>query len=187
MKKLPHEGHRTAAWAGGSTTQVYIFPEGADYGKRDFLFRVSSARVDCQRSDFTPLPGVERHIMVLEGALHLLYEGYGEKDLAVLEQDTFSGGWHTVSLGQAQDFNLMLREGTKGCIQGLRLKAGESHTFSFFPGEQGVLLLYRGSARAGGLALGEWDALHCAGEGEVQVEGEEDCILALARVQMQQS
>ena len=185
MRKLPREGHKVSTWSGGSTTQVYIFPEEADYGKRDFLFRVSSAGVDCDRSDFTPLPGVERHIMVLKGALRLLYEGHGEKDLAVLEQDTFSGDWHTVSLGKAQDFNLMLREGTKGCIQGLRLKAGESHTFTFFPGEKGVLLLYQGSGEGNELSLSEWDGLLCQGPGELNVKAQTDCILALARVQNQ--
>ena len=85
--------------------------------------------------------------MVLNCALRLLYEGHGEKDLAVLEQDTFSGDWHTVSLGQAQDFNLMLREGTKGCIRGLRLKAGESHTFTFFPGKRACCCCIRAAGR----------------------------------------
>ena len=185
VRKLPHEGYKVSTWSGGSTTQVYIFPEDADYGKGDFLFRVSSAGVDCDRSDFTPLPGVERHIMVLKGALHLLYEGHGEKDLAVLEQDTFSGDWHTVSLGQAQDFNLMLREGAKGCIQGLGLKAGESHSFSFFPGEKGVLFLYQGSAEGNELSLSEWDGLLCEGPGEMHVKAKAKSILALARVQNQ--
>lgn len=49
-------------------------------------------------------------ILPLKGSLHLFYEGHGEKVLAPYEQDRFDGGWNTVSVGKATDFNLMLRE-----------------------------------------------------------------------------
>ena len=82
-------------WSGGKTTQLFIYPENSEYAKRNFLFRISSATVDCERSEFTSLPGVDRVILPLKGSLHLFYEGHGEKVLAPYEQDRFDGGWNT--------------------------------------------------------------------------------------------
>ena len=62
-------------WSGGTTTQLAIWPEGAVYAERNFVWRVSSARVETQESEFTSLPGVARCLMVLDGTLHLEHEG----------------------------------------------------------------------------------------------------------------
>ena len=37
-------------WSGGTNTQVAIAPEGAVYADRDFLWRLSSARVELEHS-----------------------------------------------------------------------------------------------------------------------------------------
>lgn len=97
-------------WSGGSTTELYLDPPQASYAQRNFGVRVSSATVECERSQFTALPGVERIILPLRGQLHLYYEGHGGKLLQPFEQDRFDGGWHTESIGKATDFNVMLRE-----------------------------------------------------------------------------
>ena len=68
-------------WSGGSTTELYLDPPQASYAQRNFGVRVSSATVECERSQFTALPGVERIILPLRGQLHLYYEGHGEKRL----------------------------------------------------------------------------------------------------------
>ena len=46
----------TTSWSGGTTTQLTIAPAGAVYADRDFLWRVSSATVELDESDFTALP-----------------------------------------------------------------------------------------------------------------------------------
>ena len=51
-------------WSGGTTTQLAIWPEGAVYAERNFVWRVSSARVETQESEFTSLPGVARTIPI---------------------------------------------------------------------------------------------------------------------------
>ena len=61
------EEYTVSQWAGGATTQLYIYPEHADYSRRDFIFRLSSATVECERSEFTSLPEVDRILMVLRG------------------------------------------------------------------------------------------------------------------------
>jgi environmental stress-induced protein Ves len=94
-------------WSGGTTTQLAIYPHGADYGARSFVWRVSTATVEAPESTFTPLPGVSRRIMVLEGRMTLVHEGHYTKELAVGEQDAFMGDWTTRSRGLVTDFNVM--------------------------------------------------------------------------------
>ena len=122
------EEYAVSEWAGGKTTQLYIYPQDSGYAKRNFLLRISSATVECERSEFTSLPQVERIILPLSGSLHLFYEGHGEKKLEPFEQDRFDGGWKTVSVGKATDFNVMLREGTQAQVRLLDVKENEQQT-----------------------------------------------------------
>ena len=77
---------KEGVWAGGTTTQLAIGPEGADYAARRFDWRISTARVERDESDFTPLPGFRRILMILEGSVHLTHDGVREIDLAVLQE-----------------------------------------------------------------------------------------------------
>ena len=70
-KKLTERDYRRSVWSGGKTTQIAIAPEGASYGDRDFLWRVSSATVETEESDFTLLPDYRRLICALEGTMVL--------------------------------------------------------------------------------------------------------------------
>ena len=78
----------TTAWSGGTTTQLAIAPEGAVYADRKFLWRLSSAQVELEHSDFTPLPDYDRLISVLKGELELKI-GQGER--GALEACTVRG------------------------------------------------------------------------------------------------
>ena len=69
IKHLTPSDYRVSRWSGGTTTQLCIAPEGADYAHRDFLWRVSSATVELEASDFTMLPDYHRWITTLEGTL----------------------------------------------------------------------------------------------------------------------
>ena len=64
---LTQDQYLTTLWSGGTTTQMAIAPEGAVYADRDFLWRFSSAKVELEHSDFTPLPDYVRLIAVLHG------------------------------------------------------------------------------------------------------------------------
>ena len=74
-KLLDQAGYVTTSWSGGTTTQLAIAPEGAVYGDRDFLWRISSATVELDHSDFTPLPDYHRFLAVLEGEIKLKING----------------------------------------------------------------------------------------------------------------
>ena len=64
------EALKTNTWAGGTTTQLAIFPTEAEYTKFNFDFRISYATVEIPASTFTFMPGVTRHLTILKGNLN---------------------------------------------------------------------------------------------------------------------
>ncbi|WP_153732112.1 HutD/Ves family protein [Sporosarcina obsidiansis] len=117
----------TNEWSGGLTTQLAIYPEDADYAKRNFTWRISSAIVEVEESVFTPLPDIQRLLMVIDGELTLKHEGHHQVHLQPYEQDRFCGGWTTRSLGKVRDFNLMLAEGCDGELEAIAIERGDLH------------------------------------------------------------
>ena len=107
---LTCKDYKTSAWSGGTTTELFIWPEGADYAARQFSFRVSSAAVELAESDFTPLPAVERWITPLTGGFTLTHPGKAPVAMVPLDSPyRFSGAEATHCVGRATDFNLMLK------------------------------------------------------------------------------
>lgn len=138
LRILP-EDHTVSEWSGGKTRQIYIHPPGARYADRDFIFRVSSATVELDESDFTPLPDYRRYLSVLEGNVTLLI---GENKPLVLgphEIATFDGADRTRSQGRCTDFNLMLRKGAcGGRLRALHLARKASEPLP----ESGMMIIY---------------------------------------------
>lgn len=115
MLYLTQPDYTVSRWTGGTTTQLAIFPPDASYGARDFLWRVSSAAVEDERSTFTPLPDYDRRLMLLDGSLLLRHDDGEPLRLDAFQVHAFDGGAATESQGRCRDFNLMLR---KGCCRG---------------------------------------------------------------------
>lgn len=116
IRHLTREDYKVSQWSGGTTTEVFIWPEGANYATREFSVRISSATVELEESDFTPLPGVERYIVPLQGGFTLTHPGRAPVVMAPLDTPyRFSGGIDTHCVGKATDFNLMLK-GTEGVM-----------------------------------------------------------------------
>lgn len=116
---------KTTKWTGGTTTQLYIYPKESTYVGLDFKWRLSSAKVELDQSTFTPLPEINRLIMVIEGELLLAHEGHYTVKLKEFEKDSFSGNWVTTSFGRVTDFNLMMKKGYSGTLECLSLHKGE--------------------------------------------------------------
>lgn len=143
----------TTQWSGGTTTQLFIWPEGADYGRREFSVRISSAVVALEESDFTPLAGVLRYITPLVGGFTLTHPGKAPVAMAPLDAPyRFSGEEPTHCVGTATDFNLML----KGVDGQMRLASGrilcEKGLHAFYAPEERVFIV---SSQAYTLAPGE--------------------------------
>lgn len=103
--------YKNSTWSGGITTEMLIYPRSSSYVDRNFTWRISSATVDLDKSEFTSLPDYNRILMILEGKLILKHEGQIPIALHELEQDYFDGNVNTVSEGKVTDYNLMMRKG----------------------------------------------------------------------------
>ena len=116
----------TKPWSGGSTTELFIYPPSSRYSERDFDFRLSTAAVEVEESDFTPLPTISRTLMILNGEMTLMHDNHHNKALGKFEIDRFDGAWKTSSFGKCIDFNLMTRGETSGSLQGLILSQDQN-------------------------------------------------------------
>lgn len=111
-----HEDYTTSQWMGGKTTELAIYPKTSKYLDRNFIWRLSSATIEVEESDFSKLPDYDRVLMVLEGEVVLSHEGQRVARLKELEQDRFDGAWKTKSFGKITDYNLMVRKGSEGYL-----------------------------------------------------------------------
>lgn len=147
MRHLTKQDYTVSRWSGGSTTQLAIFPPGAVYARQNFLWRLSSATVELERSDFTPLPDYQRYITVLDGAMALAHDGGSPLSLVPGQVHTFDGGSVTCSEGRCTDYNLMVRKGRcTGSLSALALPGGGRRTVA--PG--GTLAVF---CRSGSVTL----------------------------------
>lgn len=117
--------HQQTNWSGGSTTELFIFPSDRDFKERDFKFRLSTATVDIERSEFTALPGFDRLLMVLNGELRLSHEGHHTVKLKTFDTDRFKGDWQTMSEGVCVDFNLIYKAPLIADLHGVKLFKGD--------------------------------------------------------------
>lgn len=104
------ENQVTSAWSGGSTTQLFIHPSNSEYKKLNFLFRISTATVEVEKSEFTLLPNISRKIMILDGDINIEHKNHYKKHLNKFDIDEFEGDWQTTSVGKCVDFNVMISE-----------------------------------------------------------------------------
>ena len=119
------EDAKKTKWTGGTTTELFIYPKESDFLTRNFSCRISTATIEVNETEFTPLPGFERKIMVLKGQLELEHIGHYTKKLNELDQDTFSGDWKTKSWGMVQDFNVIYRPSMDVNLESISLKKEE--------------------------------------------------------------
>lgn len=122
MDKLfifPEDSFRTTAWSGGTTTELFLWPEDGSYKDRRFSVRISTALVELEESDFTPLPGVKRFLTPLSRGFLLSVNGK-DTDLPVGEVLEFSGDDRVKCFGSGRDLNLMLKgaEGEMTLVSG---------------------------------------------------------------------
>jgi uncharacterized protein len=122
---LSSEDYITSAWSGGKTTELFVYPATASFKAQDYDFRLSTATVESNEATFTPLPGVDRTLMVLDGELELAHEGEQTVNLKKFDVAHFKGSLKTSSKGQCVDFNLMLRNGFEGEVNVIKLDGGE--------------------------------------------------------------
>ena len=138
--------YKISTWAGGTTTELFIYPKTSNYKFLDFDFRLSSATVELKTSSFTPLPSVSRKLMILDGEIEITHEKHYSKKLKKFDTDEFEGDWKTSSVGKCVDFNLMTRGNVKSEVSSILLQKGKSEKVSV-SGTFTFLYLYRGQIK----------------------------------------
>ncbi|MDT8718836.1 HutD family protein [Clostridium sp. 19966] len=123
INKITQDKFKTTEWLGGKTTELFIWPENGSYQKRQFDFRLSTATIEIEESDFTKLPGIHRILMPLQGNIALCFNGEETVNLKPYDFADFEGDWNTTSKGVGRDFNLMLAKDWTGSLKHLPLSA----------------------------------------------------------------
>ena len=114
VRLLTPADYRSMPWKNGAgrTTEIAAHPPGAAFD--DFAWRVSVAEVD-RDGPFSRFPGVDRTIVLLEGAGMRLRGGIRDADLTKrFAPHAFSGDEAidcTLVDGRIRDFNVMFRRG----------------------------------------------------------------------------
>ena len=156
MEHLKAEDFKTTNWSGGTTTEFFIWPNGAEYKKGNFDFRLSTATVEVESSVFTPLEGVKRTLMVLSGEMTLKHEGQHTKKLGAFDQDQFNGGWTTHSEGTCVDFNLMCKGEITGALKHHSIDADSKLDLQSTAAKT-LVYLYQGRATINGSTINAGD------------------------------
>lgn len=131
MMHLTRADYVVSRWSGGTTTQLAITPEEAVYADRNFLWRISSATVELDESEFTALPDYNRLISTLKGEIEIAHNGGERLRLSPCSVHAFDGGDATRSWGRCTDFNLMMRKGKcEGSMDSRRLAGGDETLIS---------------------------------------------------------
>lgn len=111
IRLFPKKDSKAAIWSGGLTYEYLIYPETANYGDRDFVFRISSATIEKVPSEFTKFKGYYRYLVMLDNSLDIevnkekkVYEKY-----EIME---FNSDDEVTSYTKGIDFNWMVSEKT---------------------------------------------------------------------------
>ncbi len=157
---LRADDHARMPWAngGGTTYQVATSPVGADLGSFDW--RVSLADVDAG-GPFSPFPGIDRIIMVVEGAgMELVVDGW-VVPLGPLDPLSFDGAADTSATlvdGPTRDLNVMTRRGRRTATLDVVDVAGAVDVAPVEGGDVLVVVVH-GDVRAGDVPLWPRDVL----------------------------
>jgi environmental stress-induced protein Ves len=188
---LTSENLTPALWSGGKTTQLFIYPETAEYQKRNFKFRLSTSTVETEKSEFTLLPGLSRKLMVLEGNVTLFHEGHYSKELSRFDTDEFDGGWRTTSIGKCTDFNLMTSGNTTGKLSPVLIEKEQSAILCIEENRD-WLFIYVYSGKTGielnkkiiVITKGDLLILNNLTAGNIEIKGIENSELVLAEINL---
>jgi environmental stress-induced protein Ves len=113
IRLIRSDAHRVMPWknGGGTTAEIALAPADADFASGRFDWRLSLASIE-RDGPFSAFPGVDRTIMLVEGAGMILTAADGARlvlDRSHLPQD-FPGEWPVdcrLIGGPVRDLNLM--------------------------------------------------------------------------------
>lgn len=164
---------------GGVTTEVSIFPTGAELQRLDFDWRVSMASVDADGS-FSQFPGYERALVI--------WRGQGFEISGVIRENLepfyFTGSENLgakLIAGPVEDFGVIFKPERYACEILTDSLAEEALTSIAVKGDT-FLLCARGELRVDSFYLNPGDLVHASGQGALQVKALEHSKYVVARI-----
>lgn len=160
-------------WSGGKTTEFYIRPRGADFKKRDFDYRLSSATFSGTESTFSDFSGYRRHILPLKGSLSLKEEGGEKRWLKPYQSFRFDGAikMESENTPDCADFNFIVREGLESDLRvydkAEDMVLREGATLLIYGSDMGIDFSVRGAYLCG---------LNLSEKRLILIEAEESCL-----------
>ncbi|MDN3673858.1 HutD family protein [Flavobacterium branchiarum] len=109
IRLLSKDDCTASVWSGGLTYEYLIFPKTASYSDRDFIFRISSATIEKEPSEFTRFEGYHRYLAMLDNSLHVEINN-AKKTYAKYEIMEFNSDDDVTSYTKGIDFNWMVSE-----------------------------------------------------------------------------
>jgi environmental stress-induced protein Ves len=174
FEKLGPADFRTMPWknGGGTTTELLVDPPGGGF-ETGFRWRLSTAQV-ASSGPFSPFPGYDRTLLILEGdGMELDHGPHGHQRLDVLGSPVaFDGAWPTTGNllgGPCRDFNVMSRQGA--CRHTLRVLHPGAEGLRLEAAPTRLLYVLRGGleVKPSGLALEAGELLRVEGSGDLDV------------------
>ena len=96
--------------------------------EQNFEYRISTAKVLLEKSEFTSFPNFKRKLAILEGKLKIQHNHNAWYSLESGEQTDFSGDWKTRSEGQVVDFNVIYKDNYQVEIEFINQVYGVDYT-----------------------------------------------------------
>jgi environmental stress-induced protein Ves len=172
VRHLRASDSRRVPWKNGRgfTEELALWPAGASFEKADFDWRISKAGVE-EDGPFSSFPGIERVLVVTEGAGIVLDHGASapRRHLAPLIPYRFSGDWPTSAelvAGRIADFNVLCRRGVARAEVEV-WKEGIQRRVELAEHEQLFLHVLSGSVEALDREVARGESVWVRGEGAV--------------------
>lgn len=139
---IPQQNYKRLMWKNGlgHTDEIAIYPPGSELKRGDFLWRLSSARIE-QESPFSVFPAHDRVLVVLKGEgvrlTHTFEEGGEEEttDLGPLSPYEFPGDVPSrceIPAGPITDLSVFVRKAeVEAMVEVLEL--GEGEDYAWYP------------------------------------------------------
>ncbi|WP_291293274.1 HutD family protein [Enterococcus sp.] len=119
IEKKTSADYLISTWSGGQTIEILVEPDSSHLAQRDFEFRLSTATVTTDRSEFSDFTGYQRILLSLDRSISLVQSGCWI-DLKAFEPYSFDGKLPTICYGKCQDFNVIYKDGYDVSVQILK-------------------------------------------------------------------
>lgn len=170
MKFIKKNEFKDSKWSSGVTTEVFIYPEDASVGEKNFDFRISTATCNEKVSNYTPYTGFNRYITPINNVMNI-ETGEEKFRLNPFEVLFFNGDDETKSSGDVRDFNLIYKKGLDAKMYSLNI-----NNFVFKSENKSVIFNYESDLEVDGNKFEKFSAIYLEDE-KIEIKGKGKIII----------